>query len=216
MVLRTPTSSLAVETCRLCGESGVPYRTAGKFLDLCSASALDHDHERFALRIDRLGHTLRAVRGAGFDFSAHGACLQDVPSNGSRREHLGPGASDSKVDLAMDETVRRQARELADACDALAQLEGAVTLAPRDVIPTAHRAVPDRTQHMGAVIIRDPRLTRARTLSDQSASGLTQPSSFPGIAAVETPQCEQDLTSLAPKGRLIAAQPFEGIGRQVG
>ena len=74
----------------------------------------------------------------------------------------------AKLDLAMDETVRRQACELADTFDALAQLEDAVSLAPRDAIPTADGAVAHRTQHTGAVIIRDPRLTRARTLGDQS------------------------------------------------
>ena len=74
----------------------------------------------------------------------------------------------AKLDLAMDETVRRQACELADTFDALAQLEDTVTLAPRDAIPTADGAVARRTQHTGAVIIRDPRLTRARTLGDQS------------------------------------------------
>ena len=84
----------------------------------------------------------------------------------------------AKRDLAVDEPVQ-QARELADAFDPLAQFKGAVTLAPRDAIPTAHRAVPDRTQHTGAVIIRDPRLTRARTLSDQSGVGLTATSTFP-------------------------------------
>ena len=73
-----------------------------------------------------------------------------------------------KLDLAMDETVRRQAREFADTFDALARLEDTVTLAPRDAIKTADGAVARRTQHTGAVIIRDPRLTRARTLGDQS------------------------------------------------
>jgi len=74
----------------------------------------------------------------------------------------------AKLDLAMDETGRRQACELADTFDAPAQLEDTVTLAPRDAIPTADGAVARRTQHTGAVIIRDPRLTRARTLGDQS------------------------------------------------
>jgi hypothetical protein len=74
----------------------------------------------------------------------------------------------AKLDLAMDETVRRQACELADTFDGLAPLEDTVTLAPRDAIPTADGAVTHRTQHTGAVIIRDPRLTRARTLGDQS------------------------------------------------
>jgi len=78
----------------------------------------------------------------------------------------------AKLDLAMDETVRRQARELADTFDALARLEDTVTLAPRDAIPTADGAVAHRTQHTGAVIIRDPRLTRARTLSDQSGGAV--------------------------------------------
>jgi hypothetical protein len=85
----------------------------------------------------------------------------------------------AKLDLAMDETVWRQACELADTCDAPAQLEDTVTLAPRDAIPTAHRAVSDRIQHPGAVIIRDSRLTRARTLSDQSGVGLNATFVFP-------------------------------------
>src|SRR5258708_7046905 len=72
----------------------------------------------------------------------------------------------AKLDLAIDETVRRQAREFADTFDA--RLEDTVSLAPRDAIPTADGAVARRTQHAGAVIIRDPRLTRARTLGDQS------------------------------------------------
>ena len=74
----------------------------------------------------------------------------------------------AKLDLAMDETVRRQACELADTFGALAQLENTVTLAPRDAIPAADGALARRTQRTGAVIIRDPRLTRARTLGDQS------------------------------------------------
>jgi hypothetical protein len=76
-----------------------------------------------------------------------------------------------KLDLAMREPVQKT-RELADTCDALAQLEDTVTLAPRDAIPTAAGAVADPAQHPGAVIIRDPRLTRARTLGDQSGGGL--------------------------------------------
>ena len=84
----------------------------------------------------------------------------------------------AKFDRAKDEPVQK-ARELGDAFDALAQLEDTGTLAPRDAIPTAPRAVPDRTQHTGAVIIRDPRLTRARTLSDQSRVGLNATFVFP-------------------------------------
>ena len=86
----------------------------------------------------------------------------------------------TKLDLAMDETVRRQARELADTFGALAQLEDTVTLLPRDAIPTTHSgAIAYRSQHMGAVIIRDPRLTRARTLGDQSGVGLNATFVFP-------------------------------------
>jgi hypothetical protein len=51
----------------------------------------------------------------------------------------------AKLDLAMDETVRRQAGELADTFDALAGLEDMVTLAPRDAIPAADVAVARRT-----------------------------------------------------------------------
>src|SRR6516165_3613014 len=47
-------------------------------------------------------------------------------------------------------------------------------------------------------------------------AGSKQPSSFPRFAAVETLQREQDLTGLTPKRGLIAAQPVEGIGRQIG
>jgi hypothetical protein len=78
----------------------------------------------------------------------------------------------AKLELAMDETVRRQARELADTSDALGELEDRVTLAPRDAILTADGAVAPRTQRTGAVIIRDPRLTRARTSGDQSGIGI--------------------------------------------
>ena len=85
------------------------------------------------------------------------------------------------LDLAMDENVRRQACELADTCDALAQLEDKVTLAPRDAIPTAAGAVADSAQHTGAVIIRDPRLTRARALGDQSGGGLNATFVFPTV-----------------------------------
>ena len=84
----------------------------------------------------------------------------------------------AKRDLAVDEPVQK-ARELADTCDALVQLKDTVTLAPRDAIPTAASAVPDRAQHTGAVIIRDPRLTRARTLSDQSRVELNATFVFP-------------------------------------
>jgi len=67
---------------------------------------------------------------------------------------------------SVEELVAAVGAKLADTFDALARLEDTITLAPRDAIPTAHHAVADRTQHTGAVIIRDPRLTRAR--SDQS------------------------------------------------
>ena len=42
-----------------------------------------------------------------------------------------------------------------------------MTLAPGEPIPTAAGAVAHGTQPTGAVIIRDPRLTRARILGDQ-------------------------------------------------
>jgi hypothetical protein len=74
----------------------------------------------------------------------------------------------AKLDLSMDEPVQR-AREFADIFDALPQLEGPANLAARDEILTAHSAVSDPTQRTGAVIIRDPRLTRACALCDQSA-----------------------------------------------
>jgi hypothetical protein len=86
----------------------------------------------------------------------------------------------AKLDRAMDEPVQK-ARELADTCDALAQLEDTVTLAPRDAISTAAGAVADPAQHTGAVIIRDPRLTRARTLGDQSGGGLNATFVFPTV-----------------------------------
>jgi hypothetical protein len=86
----------------------------------------------------------------------------------------------AKLDRAMDEPVQN-ARELADTLDALAQLEDMVTLAPRDAIPTAAGAVVDPGRHTGAVIIRDPRLTRARTLRDQSGVGLNATFVFPTV-----------------------------------
>jgi hypothetical protein len=92
----------------------------------------------------------------------------------------------AKRDLAVDEPVQK-ARELADTFDALAQLEDTVTLAPRDAIPTADGAVAHRTQHTGAVIIRDPRLMRARTLSDQSGVGLNATFVFPTVCGGRDP-----------------------------
>jgi hypothetical protein len=86
----------------------------------------------------------------------------------------------AKLDRAMDEPVQ-EASELADTFDALAQLEDMIILAPRDAIPTAHHAVSDRTQHTGAVIIRDPRLMRARTSGDQSRGGLNATFVFPTV-----------------------------------
>jgi hypothetical protein len=46
--------------------------------------------------------------------------------------------------------------------------------------------------------------------------GLTQPKPLPCLAVVEALQREQDLTRLPPKGRLIAAQPVEWTGGQIG
>jgi hypothetical protein len=86
----------------------------------------------------------------------------------------------AKLDGAIDEPVQK-ARELADTCDALTQLEDTVTLAPCDAIPTAAGAVADPAQHTGAMIIRDPRLNRARTLGDQSGGGLNATFVFPTV-----------------------------------
>ena len=72
----------------------------------------------------------------------------------------------AKLDLAMSEAVQN-AREPADACDALTQFEDSVTLVPREPIPTDANAVAHCTHSTGAVIIRDPRLGRARNLDDQ-------------------------------------------------
>ena len=106
-------------------------------------------------------------------------------SNTSQAMAADEGISDqacqmAKLDLAMDETVRRQACELADTFDARAQLEDTVNLASRDAIPAADGAVTRRTQHTGAVIIRDPRLTRARTLGDQSRGAAVRGPRQPG------------------------------------
>ena len=50
----------------------------------------------------------------------------------------------------------------------------------------------------------------------KSIAGRSQPKPLPRFAAVETLQREQNLARLAPKGRLIAAQPVEGTGRKGG
>ena len=105
-------------------------------------------------------------------------------SNTSQAMAADEGISDqafhmAKLDLAMDETVRRQACELADTFDARAKLEDTVHLGSRDAIPAAGGAVTRRIQHTGAVIIRDPRLTRAR--SDQSGVGLNATFVFPTV-----------------------------------
>jgi hypothetical protein len=44
----------------------------------------------------------------------------------------------------------------------------------------------------------------------------SQPQSVPRLALIEIAQCEQDLASLAPQRGLIAAQPIEGVSRQIG
>jgi hypothetical protein len=80
--------------------------------------------------------------------------------------------SDASQPTIADEGISDQAP--ADTFEALVQLAGTVTLAPRDAIPTAHSAIADRTQHADAVIIRDPRLTRARSLAIKVA-GLRKP-----------------------------------------
>ena len=88
-------------------------------------------------------------------------------------------ASDVSQATGADGGTIQKARELADTFDALAQLEDTVTLAP--AILTADHAVAHRTQRTGAVIIRDPRLTRAPTLSYQSGGGLNATFVFPTV-----------------------------------
>jgi hypothetical protein len=83
----------------------------------------------------------------------------------------------AKLDYEMDEPVRK-VRELADTCDALADK---VTSAPCDAIPMAAGVVADPAQHTGAVIIRDPSLTCARILGDQSGVGLNANFVFPTV-----------------------------------
>ena len=112
----------------------------------------------------------------------------------------------AKFVRAMDEPVQQ-----ADAFDALAQSEDTVTLAPRDAIPTAPRAVPDRTQRRGAVIIRDPRLTRARTLSDQSGVGLNATLVFPTVCGGRDSAAKTGPGTPGATCGLVAAQPVEGI-----
>jgi len=62
--------------------------------------------------------------------------------------------------------------------------------------------------------ISSPRRAHDVLLTKRAIS--TQTRSFPWLAAIETLQREQDLTGLAPKGGFVAAQPVEGICRQVG
>jgi hypothetical protein len=50
--------------------------------------------------------------------------------------------------------------------------------------------------------------TNALCLPRKPIAGRSQPKPLPRFAAVETLQRKQDLTSLTPKGRLIAAQPI--------
>ena len=69
----------------------------------------------------------------------------------------------ASVDLAISELQpAHNAFEFADDLNGLAQFEGMVTSALHDANAKARCAVADRKEHTGAVIIRDPRLVRAR------------------------------------------------------
>jgi len=91
-----------------------------------------------------------------------------------------------------------------------------------------------QNEHLWRLISRAPLLKHIYDLSNEAARGSgsttrkplaflrksvasrSQPKPLPRLAAVETLQREQDLTRLPPKRGLIAAQPVERIGRQVG
>jgi hypothetical protein len=72
---------------------------------------------------------------------------------------------------------------ISDQAPQMAKLDRAMDepVQPCDTIPAADGAVADPAQRAGAVIIRDPRLTRARTLSDQSGGGLNATFVFPTV-----------------------------------
>jgi hypothetical protein len=75
-----------------------------------------------------------------------------------------------------DESISDQAPQMAKFDRAMDE-----PVQPCDAIPTTEGAVADRIQHTGAVIIRDPRLTRARILGDQSGGGLNATFVFPTV-----------------------------------
>ena len=71
----------------------------------------------------------------------------------------------ASVDLAISERQPVQdAREYADTLNGFVQLDGIVTLASHD----SHASVADHKEHTGAVIVRDPRLIRARGARNSS------------------------------------------------
>ena len=77
----------------------------------------------------------------------------------------------ASVDLAISERQpARNAQEFADDLNGLARLESMITSALHDANAKARCAVADRKEHTGAVIIRDPRLTRARCAQLQGHS----------------------------------------------
>src|SRR6516165_3808465 len=53
-------------------------------------------------------------------------------------------------------------------------------------------------------------------VSSQRLLPYAESRSLPRLTAVQNLERKQDLTSLTPKGGFVAAQPVEGIGRQVG
>src|SRR5262249_54561987 len=59
------------------------------------------------------------------------------------------------------------------------------------------------------------RSVNERDAITRSGSVTVYARSFPCLAATETLHRQQDLTGLTPKGGFVAAQPVEGIGRQI-
>ena len=143
--------------CHLCRESASRINIlARKFLDLCSASAADHDHEHFALRIDRL--VTLCVLFVGLDL----IFLLIVRMPPTRPKQWKPTRASRTRRLTWQSLILQWTRPFGGKrvnspilWRACGLLEDTVPLAPRDAIPTTHSAIAYRSQHMGAVMIRD-------------------------------------------------------------